>query len=83
MIGVAEVWRFVNGKVRIERLGQGGTYKRSRTSRFLPVRDTDIQRWLVDEDRRDELAWEDRLIAWARGLGKPRGTRRPRREAGE
>ncbi len=82
-IKVSEVWRLVNGEVRIEQLGQDGTYKRLRTSRFLPVRGTDIQRWLVDEDRRDELAWEDRLTAWARGLVKARITRRPRREAGE
>ncbi len=68
---MAEVWRFVNGKVRIEQLGKDGTYKRSRTSRFLPVRDVDIQRWLVDEDRRDELAWEERLTAWRRGCGRP------------
>jgi Uma2 family endonuclease len=82
-IRVAEVWRFVNGQVRIERLGKDGTYKRSRTSRFLPVRDSDIQRWLVAEDKHDELAWEDRLTAWARELGKPRGIRRPRPGAGE
>ena len=69
----SEVWRFVNGKVRIEQLGQDGTYKRLRTSRFLPVRDSDIQRWLVDEDRRDEVAWEERLKAWAQGLGKAAG----------
>jgi Uma2 family endonuclease len=82
-IGVSEVWRFVNGEVRIEQLGQDWTYKRSRTSRFLPVRDVDIQRWLVDEDQRDELAWEERLTAWAQGLRKARDTRRPRRKAGE
>ncbi len=73
-IRVAEVWRFVDGKARIEHLGQDGTYKRSRSSRFLPVRDSDIQRWLIDEDLNDEAAWEQRLEAWARGLGKPRKT---------
>jgi Uma2 family endonuclease len=82
-IRVAELWRFVDGKVRIEQLGEDGTYTRSRSSRFLPVRDSDIQRWLVDEDKRDEPAWEERLTAWARGIGKPRGTRRPRRGAGD
>ena len=71
-IRVAEVWRFVNGKARIEHLGQDGTYKRSRSSRFLPVRDSDIQRWLIDEDLSDEAAWEKRVEAWALELGKPR-----------
>jgi Uma2 family endonuclease len=81
-IRVPEIWRFADDKVHIEHLGEDGTYTRSRSSRFLPVRDRDIQRWLIDEDRSDELVWEERLTAWAQGLAKPRSPRRPRRESG-
>jgi Uma2 family endonuclease len=77
-INVVEVWRFLDGKVRIELLGEGGTYTKSTTSRFLPVSDADIQRWLIDEDKSDEPAWEERLAAWARRRARPHGPRRPR-----
>jgi Uma2 family endonuclease len=77
-LNVAEVWRFVGGKVRIEQLGEDGTYTKSTTSRFLPVRDVDIQRWLIDEDKSDEPAWEERLAAWARRRARRQGPRRPR-----
>ena len=43
-------------------------------SRFLPVRDSDIQRWLIDEDLSDEAAWEERVEAW-RGGWASRGRR--------
>jgi hypothetical protein len=76
-IRVAELWRFVEGRVRIEQLGDEGTYTPSTTSRFLPVRDVDIQRWVIDEDRSDEVAWEKRLAAWARRRARPRRPRRP------
>jgi Uma2 family endonuclease len=82
-IRVAEVWRFVDDEVQIDQLGEDGTYRRSRASRFLPLRDRDIQRWLVDEDAADEVDWENRLTAWARRLAKPRGSRRLRPKSGE
>ncbi len=82
-IGVAEIWRLVKDKVRIEQLNPDGTYRRSRTSRFLLVRDTDIRRRVIEEDSSEEAAWENRLIAWAGGLAKPRPPRRPRPGAGE
>jgi Uma2 family endonuclease len=81
-IRVPEIWRVVDNKVRIEHLDEDGTYTRSRSSRFLPVRDRDLERWLIDEDRSDEPAWEERLAAWAQGLAKPRGPRRARRKPG-
>ncbi len=81
-IRVPEIWRFVDNKVHIDHLREDRTYARSRSSRFLPIRDRDIERWLIDEDRRDELAWEERLAAWAQGLAKPRASRRPRRKSG-
>ena len=49
----------------------GPTY-RSRSSRFLPVRAEEVRRWVVDEDFSDELAWEQRLRAWARAELMPR-----------
>jgi Uma2 family endonuclease len=76
-IKVAELWRFVEGKIRIEHLGEDGTYTPSITSQFLPVRGVDIQRWVIDEDKSDELAWEKRLEAWARRLARRRDPRRP------
>jgi Uma2 family endonuclease len=82
-IGVAELWRSVGDEVHIEHLGEDGTYTRSRSSRFLPVRDRDIRRWLIQEDRSDEADWEERLTAWARRLARPRGPRRPRPGAEE
>jgi Uma2 family endonuclease len=81
-IRVPEIWRVVDNKVHIEHLREDGTYMRSRSSRFLPVRDRDIERWLIDEDRSDELAWEERLTAWAQELAKAKGSRRPRRGSG-
>ncbi len=82
-IRVPEVWRLVGGRIRIERLGGDGTYRPARTSLFLPVRDSDLQRWVIEEDTSDEAAWENRLIAWAGALAKPRSPRRPRPGAGE
>jgi len=62
---VPEVWRFEDGSVVIEHLGEDGTYRRAETSRFLPLRAEDINRWVVVEDSSDELAWEQRLRDWA------------------
>jgi Uma2 family endonuclease len=63
-----ELWRFDGQTVVIEHLQQDGTYKPVQASRFLPLRAADIQRWLIDEDSSDELAWERRLEAWAKRL---------------
>jgi Uma2 family endonuclease len=82
-IRVAEVWRFVDDEVQIDQLREDGTYRRSRTSRFLPLTDRDIQRWLVEEDAADEVDWENRLTAWARRLAKSRASRRRRPKSGE
>jgi Uma2 family endonuclease len=82
-IGVDEIWRFVDEEVHIDHLGEDGIYRRSHTSRFLPLRDRDIQRWLTKEDRSDEAAWEERLTAWAQRLAQPHGPRRRRPKAGE
>jgi Uma2 family endonuclease len=69
---VAEVWRFDGESVVIERLGPDGTYATAVKSLFLPVRAEEVRRWDVEEDSSDELAWEDRLRAWARTELGPR-----------
>jgi Uma2 family endonuclease len=65
---VVELWRFDGTAFVIEHLQPDGTYTRSESSRFLPIRAADVRRWLVDEDSTRRLAWERRLIDWARGL---------------
>ncbi len=48
----------------IERLNNAGGYDRVERSRFLPVQDTEILRWLQNEATIDRSSWEDRLAAW-------------------
>jgi Uma2 family endonuclease len=65
---VVEVWRFDGESVVIEQLQDDGSYAPAATSRFLPLRATDILRWLIKEDFGDELDWERRLDEWAKRL---------------
>jgi Uma2 family endonuclease len=65
---VAEVWRFDGATVVIEHLQAEGTYAPAESSRFLDISAADVRRWLVDEDATRSLAWERRLLEWARGL---------------
>ena len=65
---VAEIWWFDGETLVIEHLQDDGTYAPSQSSRFLPLRDVDILRWLVAEDSSDEPDWERRLDEWARKL---------------
>jgi Uma2 family endonuclease len=69
---VAELWRFNGEHFIIENLQPDGTYQAVEISRFLLVRAEEIRRWVVDEDFSDELAWEERLRAWARAELMPR-----------
>ena len=62
-LGVAEVWRFADGVLLIERLTPQGAYVSVEKSQFLPVRADDIRRWVVDEDSSDDSAWARRLRA--------------------
>jgi Uma2 family endonuclease len=62
-LGVAEVWRFCDKRMIIERLTPTGTYITVEASGFLPVLAEEIQRWIVDEDRTDDTAWLRRLRA--------------------
>jgi Uma2 family endonuclease len=62
-LNVSEVWRFDGKRVVIERLGSDGKYAAVDASQFLPIRIEDVQRWVVEEDSRDESAWARRLRA--------------------
>jgi Uma2 family endonuclease len=74
-LGVAELWRFANGQVVIERLADDRTYRAVEASAFLPLRADEIRRWIVDEDSRSKPAWAQRLRAWARAELVPRRQR--------
>jgi hypothetical protein len=69
---VIELWRFDGENLVIENLQSDGVYQPVEMSRFLPVRAEDVRRWVIDEDFSDELAWEQRLRAWARVELMPR-----------
>jgi Uma2 family endonuclease len=79
---VDEVWRFDGEVVTIEQLQEDGTYAAMDSSRWLPVRADEIQRWLVEEDASDQSDWCRRLRTWVRRLAarlnKPRPQRRRR-----
>ncbi len=70
-LGVAEVWRYVNGqKLVIEHLQADGSYAPVDSSRFLRIRAVDILGWLTAEDSNRESAWNRRLNQWAMGLSR-------------
>jgi Uma2 family endonuclease len=62
-LNVAEIWRYEDDQVIIERLTPQGTYEAVDASGFLPVHAEEIRRWIVEEDRTDESAWDRRLRA--------------------
>ncbi len=69
---VAEVWRFDDERIFIDRLGDDGRYHEAPESQFLPVTADEIRRWVVEEDTSDESAWARRLRDWARAELAPR-----------
>jgi Uma2 family endonuclease len=69
---VAEVWRFDDERVYIDRLGEDGQYHEAPESQFLPLTAEEIRRWVVEEDTSDESAWARRLRAWSRAELVPR-----------
>jgi Uma2 family endonuclease len=69
-LGVAEVWRFVDNVLVIERLTPQGTYAAAPRSGFLPVSADDVGRWVLDEDSSDNTAWARRLRAELRARTK-------------
>lgn len=69
---VAEVWRFEDEMVFIDRLSEDGRYHPSPESQFLPLTVEEIRRWVVEEDSSDDTAWARRLRAWVRAELAPR-----------
>ena len=65
---VPEVWRFNGDIVVIEQLGPDGKYTAAERSLWIPVRASDLRRWLVEEDASDDVKWKRRLAKWAKGL---------------
>lgn len=63
---VPEIWRFGKTGVTIERLTDHGTYTASDQSGFLPIRKEEVDRWVLQEDLSELLAWKRRLRAWVR-----------------
>jgi Uma2 family endonuclease len=62
-LNVSEVWRFDGKRVVIDRLGSDGKYAAVDASGFLSIRIEDVQRWVVEEDSREESSWARRLRA--------------------
>lgn len=72
-LGVPELWRFDGEELTIEQLDEAGAYRASESSRWLRVRATDVLRWLLHEDTRNERAWAERLRDWVRDELSARG----------
>jgi Uma2 family endonuclease len=64
-LAIDEVWGFDGAILTIGQLDPDGTYRRSDSSRWLPVKSEEVERWLLNEDTADEGAWAERLKAWA------------------
>ena len=69
---VEEVWRFNGQSVVIGHLQPDGTYAPAESSRFLPIRASEVFRWIAEEDTIDRLAWERRLRDGIRAELAPR-----------
>jgi len=65
-LGVAEVWRFDGQTLTIERLDPGGRYLSIEISAWIPIKNSEVVRWLTQEDTTDESAWAGRLRSWVR-----------------
>jgi Uma2 family endonuclease len=69
---VAEVWRFRESAVTIERLTNLGTYEVVEASGFLAIRADEVARWVFREDSADLTDWNRRLRAWVQAELVPR-----------
>src|SRR4051794_6945176 len=69
-LGVAEVWRLVEGpELIIEQLQADGAYLPVEESRFLRIRGEVVLQWLNEAVTEREAAWNRRLNQWAMGQG--------------
>jgi hypothetical protein len=66
-MSVAEVWIFDGSKLSILRLGEDGHYHESETSGFLPLKASQVPRWILEEDLTDYEAWVQRIRSWPVG----------------
>lgn len=71
-LGVPEVWRFDGEALRIDRLGDDGTYAAAPESRLVPVLPSEVVYWLLEADPTDESIWGRQVQAWARATVLPR-----------
>ncbi len=69
---VAEVWRFRESEVTIERLTNLGTYEFVEASGFLAIRADEVARWVFQEDSADLTDWNRRLRNWVQAELAPR-----------
>ena len=68
-LGVGEIWRYVDGVVRILCLSPDGTYVSVEHSRALsPLRAADLTAWLDRADALDETSWIMEFREWVRTL---------------
>ena len=73
---VAELWTFDGTDLTISRLDENGQYRAVEKSSFLPVRASEVPRWIIEEDRSDYEAWTQRIRAWAKKTLKVKGSGR-------
>ncbi|MGZ3379404.1 MAG: hypothetical protein ACXVBB_03995, partial [Isosphaeraceae bacterium] len=60
----------------ISRLDENGQYRAVEKSGFLPVRASEVPRWIIEEDQSDYEAWTQRIRAWAKKTLKVKGSER-------
>jgi Uma2 family endonuclease len=74
---VSEIWRLdgERDEIVIERLQENGSYLAVDQSGMLPISQTEVQRWVMDEDSSDNSSWARRLRAWVRTELAPRISR--------
>jgi Uma2 family endonuclease len=80
-LGVPEVWRVRNAKVRMLRLGEDGQYHPSETSHCLPMLPIEsLSEWLVRAQVLDESDLIPEYVAWVRETIVPRWRAAPGEE---
>ena len=72
---VSEVWRFDGESLVILQPGADGSYVPAESSMFLLIRAAEVEQWLLNEDKKDLLAWRDRLRAWNQSVLLPRAAK--------
>jgi len=76
---VAELWTFDGTSLTISRLDENGQYRAVEKSGCLPIRASEVPRWIIEEDQSDYEAWTQRIRAWAKKTLKVKGSGRSQR----